>query len=70
MSSKPFEIIVGNIGSVWTGSNYMQAETRFHAWVKDSKTGLGRSGGESVILLHNGEPRKEYAGTLQARGEA
>jgi hypothetical protein len=64
MKSLPFEIVVGNIGYVWSGSNYMQASSQFARWVKDSKTGLGRSGGESVTLFHNGEVKKEYPGTL------
>jgi len=64
--STVFEITVGNIGSVWTGSNFMQAETKFASWVKDSKTGLGRSGGEDVTLFHCGKIRREYIGAHSA----
>lgn len=58
-----FEVIVGNIGTVYSGSNFMKASCKFAEYVKQSKTGYGRAGGEDVTLMHNGEPRKEHAGS-------
>jgi len=58
-----FEVIVGNIGTVYRGSNFMQASCKFAEYVKQSKTGYGRARGEDVTLMHNGEPRKEHAGS-------
>jgi hypothetical protein len=57
----PFEVIVGNVGTVYSGSNYMVAQTTYTHYVKQSARGGGRAAGESVVLMHNGEPRREYA---------
>ena len=59
-----FEVIVGNVGTVYSGNNYMQAATKYSAYVKLSKANYGRVAGESVTLMHNGEIRSEYEGTL------
>jgi len=59
-----FEVIVGNIGTVYSGNNFMQAQTRYSSYVKDSRANRGRAAGEAVTLIHNGEIRCEYAGTL------
>ena len=56
-----YEIIVGNIGNVHEGHNRKEAEKKFNFYVKDSKTGLGRSGNEPVYLMKNGEPVKEHS---------
>jgi hypothetical protein len=58
-----FQVIVGNIGTVYDGNNFMQASCKFSEYVKQSKTGYGRAGGEDVTLMHWGEPRKEHAGS-------
>jgi hypothetical protein len=63
MKTPVFEITVGNVGNVWSGNNYMQACAAFQRWANDSKTGLGRSGGESVVLWRNREPWREYSGS-------
>jgi hypothetical protein len=55
-----YELIVGNIGSVHQGCNRREAMRRYRAYVKDSQTGLGRSGNEPVVLMNNGEPIMEY----------
>jgi hypothetical protein len=60
-----FEVIVGNIGSVYSGNNYMKARAKFATYVKQSKSNLGRAGREPVTLMHNGEIKSEYAGTLE-----
>lgn len=63
-----FQVIVGNIGTVYSGNNYMQAECKFSRYVKLSKANVGRAAGEPVTLMHNGEPRREYIGTLFGYG--
>lgn len=60
-----FEVIVGNIGTVYSGNNYMQAQTKYSAYVKQSREEYGRAAGETVTLFHNGEIRSEYQGTRQ-----
>ena len=57
-----YEVIVGNIGTVYQGSNEKQAKQRFNEYVKQSKRGFGRAGGESVTLMESGEPKKEHRG--------
>lgn len=59
-----FEVIVSNIGTVYSGNNYMQAMAKFGSYVKDSKANYGRAAGEQVTLFHNGEIKREYEGTL------
>ena len=62
---KPYQVVVGNIGYVYDGSNYMQARAKYASYVKDSKNNYGRAAGEPVTLLHNGEIAAEYFGTLE-----
>ena len=57
---KPFQVVVGNIGHVYDGSNYMQASCCYSHYIKASKTPYGRASGEPVTLFHNGEIRREY----------
>lgn len=63
---KPFQVIVGNIGQVYDGSNFMEASAHFAEYVRQSKTGRGRAGGESVTLMHKGEIKREFVGTVDA----
>jgi hypothetical protein len=55
-----FEVIVGNVGTVYGGNSFMTAMAEFSAYVKISKTGKGRAAGEPVTMMHNGEIRREY----------
>ena len=55
-----FEVVVGNIGTVYSGNNYMQATAKYSSYVKDSKAQYGRAAGESVVLFHHGHIRAEY----------
>lgn len=57
-----FEVIVGNIGTVYSGNNFMQASCKYSHYVKASKSGTGSAAGESVTLMHNGKLRMEHAG--------
>jgi hypothetical protein len=57
---KPFQVLVGNIGHVYDGSNYMQARAVYREYIRQSESGIGRAAGESVTLFHNGEIRAEY----------
>lgn len=55
-----YEVIVGNIGKVYTGTDAEEAEETFEEYVEQSKSGYGRAGAEQVTMLLNGEIRKEY----------
>jgi hypothetical protein len=60
MEMNKFEVIVGNVGTVYNGNNYMQAMSAFSAYKKRSANGYGRAAGEDVTMLHNGEIKHEY----------
>jgi hypothetical protein len=63
-----FEVTVGNIGSVYRSDNSDIAWAKWAEYVEDSKTGLGRAGGEEVVLWDNGEPKLIHEGTVD-KGE-
>jgi hypothetical protein len=58
-----YEVYVGNLGCVHRGSSKKEADTTYAQYVKASKSGSGRAGGEGVQLMVDGEPVKEHFGT-------
>lgn len=46
-----FEVIVGNVGSVYRGASRIQANRKFREYVEQSRSFVGRAGGETVSLL-------------------
>lgn len=58
-----FEVLVGNIGTVYSGPMLKEALEYYGEYRRQSKTGYGRAAGESVVLLQDGEIRKEHHGT-------
>lgn len=62
---KEYSVVVGNIGTAYTGTHENNARKEFNSYVVDSKTGYGRAAGEPVTLFCDGEIIKEYAGTLE-----
>jgi len=61
-SGKRYEVLVGNIGMVHEGHDREEAETIFHQYVELSEKGVGRMGGEDVVLLEDDEPIEEHEG--------
>ncbi len=59
-----YEVIVGNIGTVYSGSDESTARAQFEYYENDSRTGYGRAGGEDVTLLAGGEIIREHFGRL------
>lgn len=55
-----YEVIVGNIGKVYEGANYSSALRAYGNYVRASKMGHGRAGGEQVSLWKDGNPIKEH----------
>jgi hypothetical protein len=55
-----YEIIVGNIGSVYSGPSKREANRAFREYVDQSKSGYGRASGEEVTMFCDGETVKEY----------
>lgn len=64
-----FEVVVGNIGTVHTGADQTAASTMYDSYVELSKTGYGRTAGESVYLMQDGEPIQEHQGTAGDESE-
>jgi hypothetical protein len=61
-----FQVIVGNIGTVYDGNNYMQAMAAYSVYIRQSRNNYGRAAGEDVAVMHNGEPTHEYFGGLSS----
>lgn len=59
-----YEVIVGNIGVVYSGSSRDEAYHQFHAYVELSVDGVGRAAFEDVTLFLDGEPIKEHHGSI------
>lgn len=58
-----YEVIVGNVGTVYVGVDAKRATVEFEAYVSRSKLGSGRVEGESVTLLGDHEIIREYVGS-------
>ena len=59
-----YEVIVGNIGTVYDGNDLAEANRKFDTYVEQSKSGRGRAGGEDVTIMTNGEPTREFEGSI------
>ena len=60
-----YEVYVGNIGCVYSGSNERQAQKDYVEYVEQSKTNYGRAAGENVTLFKDGEPAYEFVGSIE-----
>ena len=57
-----YMVTVGNIGTVYNGTDRDCAEEYFTSYVKDSNDGYGRAAGEEVVFWIDDEPTIEYLG--------
>jgi DNA modification methylase len=57
-----FEVVVGNVGTVYEGKDCKEAREIYKDYCKISKKRHGRAGGEPVTLFRNGEIEKEHYG--------
>lgn len=55
-----YEVVVGNIGSVYLGSDEDEALANFREYKARSREGYGRAAAEPMTLFKDGEPEKEY----------
>jgi hypothetical protein len=55
-----YEVVVGNIGIVYSGFSLMQALEDFKRYVGYSKSGEGRCAYESVVMFQDGEITQEH----------
>lgn len=61
-----YEVIVGNVGTVYAGANWKVAGETFREYVKISRDSeYGRAAGESVVFMKDGEIIEEYTGTVE-----
>lgn len=56
------EVVVGNIGTVYSGTSKLDALAKYKEYVSQSKANYGRAAGESVTLFTDNEIAKEYLG--------
>jgi len=59
-SKKKYSVVVGNVGTVYDGKDYIKAKEDFDYYVELSKLNLGRVAGENVTMFCNDEIKKEY----------
>jgi hypothetical protein len=57
---KTFEVIVGNIGTVYSGNNYMQACMKFQEYKSLSMKGVGRASNEPVTIIQGNNIKREH----------
>lgn len=55
-----YEVVVGNIGTVYRGPDYGIALDNFDEYYGQSRFRYGRASMEQVTLLCDGEPMKDY----------
>jgi transcriptional regulator of NAD metabolism len=69
MNKNNYQVIVGNIGTVYDGGSKVIAFETYKEYVLQSKTAHMRASGETVVLLANGEIEKEHVGSLAESGQ-
>lgn len=61
-----YQVIVGNIGTICDTNDKSEAAMEYEICVSQSKSSVGRIGGEDVTMMSDGEPTQEYVGSLSA----
>jgi hypothetical protein len=60
-----WEVICGNVGTVYRGANGFEARQAFYGMRKASLAPCGRASGESVVLMRDGEIVQEHIGETE-----
>ena len=63
--TKRYEIIVGNIGTVEQTDSLQIALKTYGEYVRQSASGVGRAGGETVTLLDSDVVKYEHIGDME-----
>ncbi|MCP3678553.1 MAG: hypothetical protein GY721_13515 [Deltaproteobacteria bacterium] len=58
-----YQVIVGNVGTVYDGDGYHESLEIYSHYKKASKSGVGRASGEDVALVVDGDIRFETLGS-------
>lgn len=61
--SKEYIVIVGNIGTVYSGTDPMKAQSSYAEYVGQSVSGIGRASGEDVTLMCDGDEIQSHSGS-------
>lgn len=64
MARVMYEVVVGNVGTVYRGADEKVANVAFDTYVDLSKSGHGRAAGEEVSFFEDGDLVKEFETTL------
>jgi hypothetical protein len=64
-----YAVIVGNIGTVLITGVEQDARTTYSTYVEQSKTEVGRAGGEDVTLIKDDDILQEFVGSRSEAGE-
>jgi hypothetical protein len=64
-----YEVIVGNIGTVYHGGDVEEATALYMEYAEQSELATGRASGEDVILIGDNEIILEYIGRLSAQAD-
>lgn len=62
-----FQVVVGNLGTVYDGNDEKEACDTYDDYVSQSKNNYGRAGNEDVTLFEDGEPSDEHYGDCEER---
>jgi hypothetical protein len=57
-----YSVIVGNLGTVYDGDDFAEAERAYDEYVEMSHSQYGRIASEEVVLMANGEVEFHYEG--------
>jgi hypothetical protein len=60
MTMSTWQVIVGNVGTVYDGKDGFKAKQEYAAYKALSVEGYGRAGNEPVTLMRDGEPVWEH----------
>jgi hypothetical protein len=60
MKKAQYEVIVGNIGTVYSGTDKAEADRQFDTYVQASQAGCGRAGDEPVTMMKDGDIYQEW----------
>lgn len=63
-----YEIVVGNIGTVYSGHNHRTALQKYNEYIRQSQNTNGRAAGETVTFFYDGEIDREYIGEIDQKG--
>jgi hypothetical protein len=58
-AGRQYDVIVGNVGMVYSGSSRSEAARTFNEYMRISRSGHGRAGSEPVTLMQDGEIVRE-----------